>query len=95
MTERITPDADVLASLVEGHRNPWYARGCAVGVLVFGLDPGEYRDRLVAYMNLPTSDLGHAAIISAVKETLGVDIRSDTLGRHRRKSCSCPPEAYT
>jgi hypothetical protein len=95
MTTPTTPNADALSSLVEGHRNTWYARGCAVGRVIIELDPGEYRTRLVGYINLPVEELTHAPIIAAVNETLGVSLRPDTLGRHRRRSCSCPDEAYS
>jgi len=95
MTKPPTPDADALASLIEGHRNQWYSRGCSVGRVVLELDPGEYRTRLVGYINLPVDTLNHAPIIAAVKETLGISLRPDSLGRHRRRSCSCPDEAYT
>lgn len=94
MTAPNTPDADALSLVVERYQNRWYARGCAVGRLVLDLDPGEYRTRLVAYMNLPVDALSHSPIIAAVNETLGVSLRPDTIGRHRRRACSCPDEAY-
>ena len=87
-------DPDVLDQILSQHQNPWYSRGCRVGKLVLSLEPGEFRTKLVAYMNLSVEELGHAPIQSAVAQTLGVEIRSDTLGRHRRHSCSCPPEVW-
>lgn len=87
-------DADLLANLIESHGNPWYGRGCAVGRMIADLDVGEFRSRLVAYMNKPISELGHAPIIAAVRETLGVELRPDTLGRHRRHACACADEVY-
>lgn len=95
MTTRPTPDVAALDALIEGHGNSWYGRGCSVGRLVRDLDAGDYRDRLVAYMNKPIAELGHAPIIAAVRETLGVELRPDTLGRHRRRGCACPDEAYS
>lgn len=95
MTKPPTPDADALAALIEGHQNRWYARGCSVGRMIADLDEGEYRTRLVAYMNQPVETLTHAPIISAVRETLGIELRPDTLGRHRRRGCACPDEVYS
>lgn len=95
MTTPTTPDADALAMIVEGHQNRWYARGCAVGRVILDLDPGEYRDRLVGYMKRPVDELTHAPIIAAVKETLGITLRPDTLGRHRRRACACSDEVYS
>lgn len=95
MTDRQTPDVSALDDLIGSHTNRWYGRGCAVGRLVADLDPGPYRDRLIVYMDMPVSDLGHAPIIAAIRETLGEEVRADTLGRHRRRSCSCGPEVYS
>ena len=88
-------DPDVLDSLLAQHQNSWYARGCAVGNLVQQLEEGQFRTKLIGYMNLSVVELGHAPIIAAVHETVGIDIRSDTLGRHRRRICSCPDEVYS
>lgn len=94
MTTPQNLDPDLLVNLIESHGNPWYGRGCAVGRMIADLDQGEFRTRLVTYMDLPTSQLGHAAIISAVRDTIGIELRSDTLGRHRRRACACSDEVY-
>lgn len=95
MSQEPTPSAADLDAVIAGHRNRWYGRGCAVGRLILDLDPGEYRDRLVAYLNLPVDDLGHAPIVIAVNETLGVQIKRDAVARHRRRACSCSDEVYS
>jgi hypothetical protein len=95
MTTPQNPDADLLDSLIGSHANPWYGRGCSVGRMIFDLEPGEFRTRLVAYMALPQAQLGHAAIIAAISETIGVELRSDTLARHRRRACSCPDVVFS
>lgn len=87
-------DADALDAAVARYANSWYTRGCAIGRLVADLSPGPYRDRLVSYLNEPRERVSHSAIAGAIKETLGVDVRSDALLRHRSHLCSCPAEVY-
>lgn len=87
-------DADALDSAIARHTNSWYTRGCAIGRVVSSLERGTYRDKLVGYMNAPNSEVGHAAIIAAVDETLGIRLRADALLRHRSRSCRCSAEVY-
>ena len=94
MTTPQNLDADLLVNLIESHGNSWYGRGCAVGRMIADLDQGEFRTRLITYIDLPTSQLGHAAIIAAIRDTIGIELRSDTLARHRRHGCRCSDEVY-
>ena len=88
-------DPDALDAAIVAHSvNSWYGRGCAVGRMIGDLTPGAYRTKLVGYMNAPTHDVGHAAIIGAIDATLGVKLRADAVLRHRRRSCACPDEVY-
>lgn len=92
----MTLDPDAFDAALESHsRNSWYERGCVIGKAVLGMPAGPYRAKLIATMNRPVSEVGHAAIIAALRETAGLEFRGDSLLRHRRHSCSCPPEAYT
>lgn len=84
-------DPAALEEIISDDRNPWYSRGCAVGRFVVSLEPGDYRTRLVGY--LEDSAIGHATIRRAVRETAGIDLSQDALRRHRQRSCSCPGDA--
>lgn len=92
MTEP-TPSFDpaMLDEIVSDDRNPWYNRGCAVGRFISSIEPGDYRTRLVGYLDDPA--IGHATIRRAIRETAGVDLRQDALRRHRQQSCSCVGDA--
>jgi len=90
----VTMDADALDAAIATHSNRWYTRGCAIGRAIADIPRGPYRDRLVSYMNEPVDRVGHAAIIGAVKDTLGIDLRRDAMLRHRARICSCPDEVY-
>lgn len=90
-----TPDPDALDAIVRSHSNRWYTRGCAVGRVILDLDPGEYRTRLVGYLSAPVDEVGHAAIIAAVRDTIGAEWRSDALSRHRSHLCGCSDEAWS
>lgn len=82
------------AAIASRAKSAWYTRGCLVGQLVIDLGPGEFRDKLVAYMNAPVSEIGHSAIVGAIQETLGISVKGDSMLRHRRRSCSCADEVY-
>ena len=89
-----SPDPDALDAIVSQHGNRWYNRGCLIGRAVADLPRDAFRERLVAYMNRPVSEVSHAALMEAVAETLGLEWRSDALGRHRRHLCRCSAEVY-
>lgn len=87
-------DPQALDDLLSGYRNEWYSRGCRLGRIISDLDPGPFRERLIGYLSAPPREVSHAAICAAIKETLGEDLRSDMMGRHRAHKCGCGPEVW-
>lgn len=93
MTDR-QHDPEMLDEILGSYRNPWYGRGCAVGRMISDLDPGPFRSKMIAAMAASVDEIGHAAITRAIEQTIGITMRSDSLGRHRSRQCRCGPEVW-
>ena len=93
MAKQLDPAA--LAAIINANKNKHYARGCAVGNMIAGLDPGPFRDRLVELMNTPTNEVNNVSLAAAIQQTIGVTYNRSAIGHHRRRSCSCSNEVFT
>lgn len=75
--------ADELAAINIDRRGP----RCTIATIQAAMDPTDAREMEEALQTAAVPD-------SAVREVLrarGIDVTINTLGRHRRRQCSCPP----
>lgn len=88
MTTASDSNAEMFDAIVESHENSWYKRGCAIGQFVASLEPGEYRTRVVGRL-ADVDNVGHSALIHAIRATGGPTFRADSMRRHRLCQCAC------
>lgn len=83
-------------ALAAGPRRVYRGPVCSIKLLLDCLDD-DLRGQLVEALR-PESPWPHAALARTLADTmkddiaaLGIDVKSSTVGRHRRGECSCEP----
>jgi len=87
-----TAKPEDLDAAIAANANRYFRRGCSSGAIIAGLESDEFRMRLIEHLQNP--DIPHTSIVRAVKETLGIAMRYESLRRHRLRMCTCSEETW-